>query len=100
LTAILHQVGHNFTEAKRGIDIGNEIEEVFTKFDKQQILKKRAFSMEDLTGENKSNDDTRSRSKSDLGEDSDDYIFKRRYSFPLEGLEEDVLDPGFGIALN
>jgi len=57
-------VGHNFTEAKKGFDIGNEIEEVFTKFDKQQILKKRAFSMEDLNGEN-CNDDTRTRSKSE-----------------------------------
>jgi len=26
-------------------------------------------------------------------------MFKRRFSFPLDGLEEDVLDPGFEVAL-
>ena len=77
------------------MDIGNEITSVFTKFDKQAIKLKRAFSMIDMVNQHHS-EDTLDGTRSETTEDStEEYIFRRRYSFPIEGLEQDVLDPQF-----
>jgi hypothetical protein len=96
LTEILKQVGHNFTTAQRGVDIGNEIPKVFTKFNKHAIKLKRAFSMEDMVNAHQASDLTLDGTQSSTSDHSSDgYILKRRYSFPLEGLEEDVIDPIF-----
>ena len=99
LTAILQQVGENFfTSQKKGVDIGGEISKVFSKFDKNQLKLRRAFSLEDLSAE-----PTNGTDGTVEDEESDESAFSmrgaalvRRHSFPmLGGIEDDVADPFF-----
>lgn len=96
LAGIIKQVFENFDMNKNQVDMGNDIPGVYTKFEKNQLVIKRAFSMVDLQGPQHNSDATLDGTRSSTSESSgDDIIFKRRYSFPLEGLEDDVADPVF-----
>ena len=80
LNKILVQVGSNCN----GVEIGAGLENCLTKFDKNQLKYRRAFSMDgkcEGIGMNNPWDDYSAENQSD---DLADYMRERRYSWPLQ----------------
>ena len=70
LASILSQVGKNYFSAQqKGLDLGGQLDQCMSKFDEDQIKRRRAFSLEDICEQNE-----------EWAEEDEQ---RRRYSFEL-----------------